>query len=120
MKLQKLIINNIASITDATINFEEEPLKSSSIFLITGPTGSGKTTILDAICLALFNKTPRLDSVAAEKFIDGNTYSNNDEASIKELSDIIGAIEKIAVNHGLSLEDLINFSNKVKGSKKDE
>lgn len=84
MKLQKLIINNIASITDATINFEEEPLKSSSIFLITGPTGSGKTTILDAICLALFNKTPRLDSVAAEKFVDGNTYSNNDEASIND------------------------------------
>lgn len=45
---------------------------------------------------------------------------NNHLMYLIELSDIIGAIEKIAENHGLSLEDLINFSNKVKESKKDE
>ena len=37
-----------------------------------------------------------------------------------ELSDIVGAIEGIAENYNLSLEDLINFSNKVKESKKNE
>ncbi len=62
MKLQKLIIHNIASIEDATIDFEAEPLASSEVFLITGKTGAGKTTILDAICLALFADTPRLDN----------------------------------------------------------
>ena len=61
MKLQKLIIHNIASIEDAVIDFEAKPLADSEVFLITGKTGSGKSTILDAICLALYADTPRLD-----------------------------------------------------------
>ncbi|MEZ7893445.1 MAG: SMC family ATPase [Candidatus Wallbacteria bacterium] len=37
------------------IDFSE--LKGRNFFLIHGPTGSGKTTILDAICYALYGKT---------------------------------------------------------------
>ncbi len=62
MKLQKLTIHNIASIEDAEIDFDKEPLAGSDVFLITGDTGSGKSTILDAICLALYADTPRLDN----------------------------------------------------------
>ena len=62
MKLQRLTIHNIASIEDAVINFDAEPLAGSDVFLITGETGSGKSTILDAICLALYADTPRLDN----------------------------------------------------------
>ncbi|MBQ0081599.1 MAG: AAA family ATPase [Alistipes sp.] len=62
MKFQTLTIHNIASIEDAQINFESEPLSSSEVFLITGKTGAGKSTILDAICLALYADTPRLDN----------------------------------------------------------
>ena len=46
MKLRRLIIHNIASITDATIDFDRRPLSDTGIFLIAGPTGAGKTTIL--------------------------------------------------------------------------
>ena len=34
-----------------------------SLFAITGPTGAGKSTILDAICLGLYGQTPRLNKV---------------------------------------------------------
>lgn len=60
MKIKKLIIHNIASIVEATIDFEAEPLRSAEVFLITGRTGAGKSTILDSICLALYASTPRL------------------------------------------------------------
>ena len=62
MKFQKLTIHNIASIEDAVIDFEAQPLSNSEVFLITGKTGAGKSTILDAICLALYADTPRLDN----------------------------------------------------------
>ncbi len=63
MKIKKLIIHNIASIQDATIDFDAEPLRGSNVFLIAGKTGAGKTTILDAICLALYNSVARLTKI---------------------------------------------------------
>ena len=70
MKIQKLVIHNIASIEDATIDFSAAPLADSDVFLITGETGSGKSTILDAICLALYNNTPRMKNSKMEGAID--------------------------------------------------
>ncbi|MCB9786708.1 MAG: AAA family ATPase [Deltaproteobacteria bacterium] len=52
---------NLASLVgDFEVDLESGPLGEASLFAITGPTGAGKSTILDTICLALFDKTPRL------------------------------------------------------------
>ncbi|MBL3655559.1 AAA family ATPase [Fulvivirga sediminis] len=60
MRILSIEINNLASLDGYTnIDFTEEPLASAGIFAITGPTGAGKSTLLDALCLALYGKTPR-------------------------------------------------------------
>ncbi|MCR5819205.1 MAG: AAA family ATPase [Prevotella sp.] len=79
MKIQKLEIYNIASIEKATIDFTAQPLCDSDVFLITGNTGAGKTTILDSICLALFNNTPRLT-----KGKDKTVRNGIDELTLKD------------------------------------
>ena len=67
MKIQKIIIKNLASITDAQIDFTVEPLKSSPLFIICGETGAGKTTITDAVCLSLYGQTPRFADISSDK-----------------------------------------------------
>ena len=61
MKICKLKIKNLNSFREQVeIDFEKSPLDDASLVAITGPTGAGKTTLLDAICVALYGKTPRL------------------------------------------------------------
>jgi exonuclease SbcC len=38
---------------------EFEGLNEAGVLLLSGPTGSGKTTILDAVCFAIFGEIPR-------------------------------------------------------------
>lgn len=61
MKILSVRLQNLNSLRgEWLIDFRQPPFNQSSIFAITGPTGAGKTTILDAICLALYHQTPRL------------------------------------------------------------
>lgn len=92
MKIKRLDINNIASIAHASIDFTSEPLSDSPIFLICGETGSGKSTILDAICLALYDKTPRL---ANGKSTEDKTYSEGgQEIGIDKVNQLLKKGEK--------------------------
>ena len=61
MKICKLKLKNLNSFRqEIDLDFESSPLGDASLVAITGPTGAGKTTLLDAICVALYGKTPRL------------------------------------------------------------
>ncbi|MRJ07600.1 hypothetical protein EDL99_01690 [Ornithobacterium rhinotracheale] len=65
MKILKIEFKNINSLEgEHCIDFTQKPFEDNSLFAITGPTGSGKSTILDVISLALYNKIPRLDSIS--------------------------------------------------------
>ena len=75
MKLHQLTIENIASIEHAVIDFNDAPLKDERLFLITGETGSGKSTIIDCLCLALYGNTPRMDSARGAKYENDHTDS---------------------------------------------
>lgn len=64
MRIVSVRIRNLNSITgDWTIRLDGPEYEAGGIFAITGPTGAGKSTILDAVCLALYGSTPRLDKV---------------------------------------------------------
>ncbi len=71
MKIDKITLCNLASIEgEQVIDFTREPLRSAGLFAITGDTGSGKSTILDAVCLALYSTAPRFDNVEKIKTED--------------------------------------------------
>ena len=79
MQILKLSFENINSLKGAwTIDFQAPDFRSG-IFAIVGPTGSGKTTILDAICLALYGHTPRIGSITQ----NANEVMNRDSDSCR-------------------------------------
>jgi exonuclease SbcC len=64
MRILRLSFKNLNSLAgEWTIDFTHPDYVTSGIFAITGSTGAGKTTILDAICLALYGQTPRLTRI---------------------------------------------------------
>lgn len=64
MKILKLSFKNLNSLYGQwNIDFTNKAYTDSGLFALTGSTGAGKSTILDAICLALYAQTPRLEKV---------------------------------------------------------
>lgn len=64
MRIEKVIIQNINSLAGRfEVDFTDRGY-SSGLFAIVGPSGAGKTTVLDAICLALYGQTPRIGQIS--------------------------------------------------------
>lgn len=65
MRIDALRFKNLNSLArEWSLDFQDPAYLAGGIFAITGPTGAGKTTLLDALCLALFGRTPRLKSIS--------------------------------------------------------
>lgn len=62
MRIDTLTLCNINALRGRW-HIDFTALAGSGIFAITGPTGAGKSTILDALCLALYGQTPRLGKI---------------------------------------------------------
>lgn len=71
MKLLKLEFENVNSLAGKwAIDLAAPAFLREGLFAIVGPTGSGKTSILDAISLALFGKTARQDNATNEEIAE--------------------------------------------------
>lgn len=65
MKPQRLTIRGLATFTEETvIDFDDHGL-----FAIVGPTGSGKSSIIDALCFVLYGRVARLGGRTIEPLI---------------------------------------------------
>ena len=64
MRILQVRFKNLNSLVGCwQIDLTHPAFASDGIFAITGPTGAGKSTILDAVCLALYGRTPRLNRI---------------------------------------------------------
>ncbi len=65
MRIEKLRLRNLNSLAgEWTVDFTHPAYAADSLFAITGPTGAGKSTILDAVSLGLYGRTPRLNKIS--------------------------------------------------------
>ncbi len=103
MRILAIRGSNLASLPEFSIDFTAEPLAGAGLFAITGRTGAGKSTILDALCLALFDKTPRLAgggaSVSRGDGKDDGRVNAGDVRSIVRQGTSAGSAEVDFVGH---------------------
>lgn len=82
MQILSISGQNIASLAELfEIRLEDGPLSSAGLFAITGETGAGKSSILDAMCLALYGNCPRLSGDGTRENVedvDGSALKAND------------------------------------------
>ena len=78
MKILRVAGTNLASLQEFDIDFRKLTGGKNEVFAIIGDTGAGKSTILDAICLGLYGKTPRLSKITVKS---GKTISLDDDAT---------------------------------------
>ncbi len=57
MRLHHLDITAFGPFAE-TVSIDFDELSGAGLFLLTGPTGAGKTSILDAVCFGLYGDVP--------------------------------------------------------------
>jgi exonuclease SbcC len=94
---------NLASLAEPfEILLNAGPLEQVGLFAITGQTGAGKSTILDALCLALYDKIPRLP--------DGHGFAvghKDEDENLRVVSTDVRSILRRGTSHAYAEVDFI-------------
>ncbi|MBO7462858.1 MAG: AAA family ATPase, partial [Bacteroidales bacterium] len=121
MKILKINILNLASLTEATIDFTVPPLADSPLFLICGDTGAGKSTITDAICLAFYGDTPRFKDLQSDDFENEDNIKTADARNImrKGTSEAMSRVEFLADDGNIYTAEWYAARKKTDGTLRD-
>ena len=80
MRILSIKLKNINSLRgEWEIDFTKSPLKDAGLFAMIGATGSGKSTILDCISLAIYNQVPRLTKISKDSIEKGGLILTKNE-----------------------------------------
>ena len=84
MKIVSIKFLNLNSLKgEHEIRFDQSPFTDSGLFAITGPTGAGKTTILDAITIALYGNVHRHDKEDPSEIMTRHTGESYSEVEFE-------------------------------------
>ncbi len=103
MRILAIRGKNLASLAEPfEILLDAGPLRQAGLVAITGHTGAGKSTILDALCLALYDKVPRLP--------DGHGFAvghKDEDEKLRVTSNDVRSILRRGTGNGYAEVDFI-------------
>ena len=95
MRIDRIAIRGLSSLRDPqpVIDLTDPAFAPAGLIAVTGPTGAGKSTIFDAICLPLYDATPRLSGRGADprELLSRGAASARVELTLRQL---VAAFEK--------------------------
>ncbi|MBC5992658.1 AAA family ATPase [Pontibacter cellulosilyticus] len=84
MKILAVRFQNLNSLKGKhEIRFDQSPLAEAGLFAITGPTGAGKTTILDAITVGLYGRVHRHNEEKPLELMTRHTAESTSEVEFE-------------------------------------